>query len=300
MTDSPAGADVKNSADQNLYSCEIDPNDDFSSQGILFHWCKNDAAVLDVGCACGYMGKALHHYKHCRCWGIEYEPRHRREAAALGVYEEIAATDLNAVTPESLAAWRGRFDCIVMGDVLEHLISAAPVLAAMKELLAPEGELLVSLPNISHASIKAGLLLDQFRYTPHGLLDQTHLHFFTAENTAKLMCDAGVEITEARGTMMGIAGFTDGAAFSRLEPAILRRIFADVHSYICQYVCRVVPSRQSPGALLTHNLRKLDFKFDDFPPELRQYAERTMRQFAVGRPSGSYRLTSRTFDEVVI
>ena len=290
----------KNIMKRDLYYRELDVKDETTSQGVLFHWCRSGVSVLDVGCACGHLGKALHDHKNCRCWGIEYEPRHREIAAELGVYEEIVDTDLNHLTPESFAAWRGKFDTVIAGDVLEHLTGAQTALTKLKECLGAAGELLISLPNIAHASIKAGLLLDQFRYSTWGLLDRTHLHFYTAENVAELLSGAGVEIVEVRGTLIGINGFTDGAAFRLLEPAVLRHIFRDVHSYICQYVCRGVPSRLAPGELLRNNSRKLALSFADFPPELRQYAERTIREFAPESRSSGYTLAFRTFDDLVI
>jgi len=286
--------------EQVLYYRKVDPRDVTTSQGILFHWCRNAVAVLDVGCGCGHMGKALHDHKHCRCSGIEYDRSNRKVAEKLGVYEEIADTDLNHLTPQSLAAWRGKFDTVIMGDVLEHLLDARAALVGIKECLNPKGELLISIPNISHASIKAGLMLDQFRYSDIGLLDRSHLHFFTAENVAELMSNAGLEIVEATGTVLSVKGFTDGAAFARLDPAIRQYIFRDLHSYLCQYICRCVPSPRTPKELFGGNLRKLDFRFEDFPPELREYAERMLAESSPRSDASGYSFTSRTFEALVI
>ena len=283
------------------YDCVVTPDGENSTYGIMFKWIGRNSVVLDVGCARGYFGEALRKYRDSRCFGIEYDREMREEARARGVYEEIVDCDLNAATPETFAAWRGKFDRIIMGDVLEHLMSPLSAITALSSCLAPGGSFLVSLPNVAHASVKAELLLNRFRYTEQGLLDRTHLRFFTAESVANFMTDSALEIADAGATMMGIEGFSDGSAFGSLEPAVLRRILSNVHSYICQYVCRAVPSQLPAEELRRRNLGKLDLGFDDFPPVLRQYALEQLQKFhCLDCGTSDYRLTGKNFDDLVI
>ena len=283
------------------YNCVVVPENSNTTCWIMLNWIADHSVVLDVGCAGGYFGEALRRYKSCRCFGIEYDRERREEARALGVYEELTDDDLNYPDKCAFGKWKSKFDYIIIGDVLEHLADPLSVLSALKECVVPGGELLISLPNVAHASIKAGLMLNQFRYTEEGILDRTHLRFFTAENVAKFLSDAQLEIVDVKGTMLGIEGFTDGAAFDRLAPALLRHILQNVHSYICQYVCRTVPSQRTADELLRNNLQKLDLTFDSFPPVLRQYAGQMLQKFHCdGAASGGYRLVHRTFDDLVI
>jgi hypothetical protein len=85
----------------------------------------------------------------------------------------------------------GSLDCILFGDVLEHLVDPEDVLRRYRELLAPDGVVLASVPNVQHFSVVQGLLRGDFMYQPAGLLDATHLRFFTYMSYAKLMLDAG-------------------------------------------------------------------------------------------------------------
>ena len=259
------------------YNCDINSMHMNSSYGIMLNWCRNNTVVLDVGCSRGYFGEALSKYKSCRCFGIEYDRERREEAKARGVYEELTADDLNTPDERTFAGWKNKFDYIILGDVLEHLLSPLSALSALKQCIARGGELLISLPNVAHASIKAGLLLNQFRYTEEGFLDRTHLHFFTAENVADLLSDAQLEIIEATGTVMGFKGFTDGEEFYSLPIPVLMNIFQNVHSFVYQYVCRTVPSSRLPDELRQNNRRKLDFDFEALPLA-RKHAEMLIRQ----------------------
>ena len=283
------------------YNCVVAPENSNTTCWIMLDWIADHSAVLDVGCAGGYLGEALRRYKSCRCFGIEYDDERREEARARGVYEELSDDDLNHPAGCAFGKWKDKFDYIIIGDVLEHLMDPLSALSALKECIVPGGELLISLPNIAHASIKAGLMLNQFRYADEGFLDRTHLRFFTAENAAKFLSDAQLEIVDVKGTMMEIEGFSDGAAFDRLAPAILRHILRDVHSYICQYVCRTIPSQRTADELLRNNLRKMDLSFDSFPPVLRQYAGQMLQKYhCCGADPDGYRLVHHTFDNLVI
>src|SRR5205823_143462 len=87
----------------------------------------------------------------------------------------------------------GSIDCILFGDILEHLIEPGSVLRRLKPLLKPDGIILCSIPNVQHHSMIAALLRSDFQYAEAGLLDSTHLRFFTYSTFIKLLLDAGFE-----------------------------------------------------------------------------------------------------------
>ena len=82
-----------------------------------------------------------------------------------------------------------------MLDVLEHLVDPADVLRRVRSHLRPGGVGLVSLPNVAHWSVRKELAMGRFEYTPSGLLDETHLRFFTLHTGSALIEDAGWQIT---------------------------------------------------------------------------------------------------------
>jgi 2-polyprenyl-3-methyl-5-hydroxy-6-metoxy-1,4-benzoquinol methylase len=156
-----------------------------------------DKAVLDVGCASGYLAKALKD-RGCRVSGIEYMAEDAEKARPL--LEKLVVDDLTRI---DLVAEFGEaaFDDIVFGDVLEHLPDPLAVLKASVPLLRPGGSIVISLPNVAHGSLRLALLQGRWNYTPTGLLDATHLRFFTRDNLQVMLSEAGLTVEELRGTM---------------------------------------------------------------------------------------------------
>jgi 2-polyprenyl-3-methyl-5-hydroxy-6-metoxy-1,4-benzoquinol methylase len=135
--------------------------------------------VLDVGCGRGALGAALKEERPgARVFGIVYVAEAAEVAAAR--LDDVIVADLDAL--EALPDHWEPFDAIVCGDVLEHLRDPAHALGLLRDALAPEGVLVASIPNIKHWSVLYPLLVkDRFTYEDAGLLDRTHVHFFTLE-----------------------------------------------------------------------------------------------------------------------
>jgi len=113
-----------------------------------------------------------------RVHGLEYVP----DAAAVAAerLDDVFVADLDVL--EAVPAHWEQFDAIVCGDVLEHLRDPARVLRVLHGTLAPGGVIVASIPNIKHWTVLYPLLVhDRFRYEDAGLLDRTHVHFFTLE-----------------------------------------------------------------------------------------------------------------------
>jgi O-antigen biosynthesis protein len=147
--------------------------------------------VLECGCATGYISKVLKERYSCEVTGIELLPDAAKEAekyckrVLVGDLEEMDFTDL--LKDE-------RFDVITFGDVLEHLKYPADVLSKMRPLLAEEGYILASIPNIAHLSVLLELLNGRFDYRSSGLLDESHLRFFTKKSILSLFTKSGFKI----------------------------------------------------------------------------------------------------------
>jgi GT2 family glycosyltransferase/2-polyprenyl-3-methyl-5-hydroxy-6-metoxy-1,4-benzoquinol methylase/uncharacterized protein YukE len=90
------------------------------------------------------------------------------------------------------------FDYIILNDVLEHLLDPGEVLLRAKELLSADGSILVTIPNIAHNSVLIGLINDDFKYTELGLLDNTHIRFFTRKTFLEMSSEAGFIPTKER------------------------------------------------------------------------------------------------------
>ena len=149
--------------------------------------------VLDVGCASGYLGEALGGRK-CEMWGIEPDLKSFTIAQAKG-YKKIINSSIEEALP--LLGAEG-FDVIIVADVLEHLVNPNLTLNELKRFCKPNGKILVSLPNVAHYSVRQSLLFGKWDMTDTGILDRTHLHFFTLKTIKTLFKEAGWEIEALR------------------------------------------------------------------------------------------------------
>jgi len=146
--------------------------------------------LLDVGCGCGDFGRALK------------QERNIHEVCGIEVVERAAALARNAldrvlcmnVETEDLPFGDGYFDCITFADVLEHLRDPALVLRKCARALADDGVMLMSIPNVRFYQVVAMLLDGGWDYADAGILDRTHLRFFTARSMRKMIEDAGLEV----------------------------------------------------------------------------------------------------------
>ena len=148
--------------------------------------------VLEIGCALGATGGYLKAQHGSTVVGVEIDER-MAEVARTHL-DQVIVGDLNRTSLLDLVGDQ-RFDLIFFGDVLEHLIDPWATLAAARALLAAEGRIIVSLPNINHITTLASLVFRQrWPYRDRGLHDRTHLRFFTRKNLLELYDSAGLEI----------------------------------------------------------------------------------------------------------
>jgi 2-polyprenyl-3-methyl-5-hydroxy-6-metoxy-1,4-benzoquinol methylase len=144
--------------------------------------------LLDVGAAQGYLAEALT-ARGYEVTCLEGDPMLAAVASARGLNVVVADLD------NGLPALGGPFDVIICGDVLEHLKAPLAILKALTEQLAPSGRIVISVPNIAHLWVRLQLLLGRFEYTERGILDRTHLRFFTLTSFKRLLQEADLEIT---------------------------------------------------------------------------------------------------------
>ncbi|MDO4629116.1 MAG: class I SAM-dependent methyltransferase [Planctomycetia bacterium] len=259
---------------------------------IQFRMIPENSTVMDVGCASGKMGNVLRERKNCTLWGMEYNPFSIEKAEATGAYQKIFRTDLNQFDSETYAQLDSMFDVILFGDVLEHLVEPLEVLEKFKRFLKPDGYFVISLPNVSHISIKIDLLNNEFTYTPTGLLDCTHLRFFTHKTFPSFFGNLGLKILEATGTVIP----PKWKKFDRLPLSCRRLLLRDIHSWVFQYVLKVGISEDDVNVLEEHNRQKMAFTKNSLPSDIYFFNDRTHYYVNVYFPS----LRKFFFEEVEI
>jgi len=150
--------------------------------------------LLDLGAAGGHLGRAVRD----RCAFLAgVEPDAAMASSAREGYDDWRSADAL-----SCGEWTTPFDAVVCGDVLEHLAQPDILLARIHSWLRAGGTLLVSLPNVANVSIRAGLLLGRFPYAERGILDRTHLRFYTRRSAVDLVASAGFDVREIEATAM--------------------------------------------------------------------------------------------------
>jgi 2-polyprenyl-3-methyl-5-hydroxy-6-metoxy-1,4-benzoquinol methylase len=153
------------------------------------------AFVLDVGCWNGTLGRLLIREYGAIVDGIEQDAEQAATARAYG-YRVVDVADLNLGIPD---LGDRTYDFILFGDVLEHLVHPDVVLTAISSRLNCEGRVLISLPNIAFAGNRLSHLFGRWDYRDYGILDRTHLRFFTKRTMIKLVEGAGLRVTSVNG-----------------------------------------------------------------------------------------------------
>lgn len=173
--------------------------------------------VLDVGCDQGGFARTLRSVlPQVELVGID--PVAASVQAAEKTYDYV----LKGLFPDVLDADVAvePFDCIFFLDVLEHMTDPWSTLAAARRYLSPDGHVVASIPNIRHFPVAASLLFrGRFDYRENGVLDRTHLRFFTKRTMTTLFEDAGFKIER----MVGLYPFPTErrhAPFRLLRPVM--------------------------------------------------------------------------------
>ena len=155
--------------------------------------------VLDVGCGAGALGAALREERGIEVMGLELSP----DAAARARERLDAVVEANLDDLEELPFERGSFDAMVFGDVLEHLHDPHRLLRVLRPWLADHGALVCSIPNVAHWSVVLPLLTqDRWPYADAGLLDRTHVHFFTLTEAELMLRGCGFTLEAAATTTL--------------------------------------------------------------------------------------------------
>lgn len=152
-------------------------------------------SVLEIGCGGGATMKWVRTIRPVRyAAGVELFPA-AAEVAKL-VFDAVEVNDVNSAIYDFKER---KFDTILALDILEHLADPTSIVRRLYDMLKPGGIFIASVPNIAHYSVSLPLAFrGLWEYKDSGLLDRTHLHFFTRKSALALITDAGLEIADLR------------------------------------------------------------------------------------------------------
>jgi O-antigen biosynthesis protein len=190
--------------------------------------------VLEAGCASGHVSERLS-AQGCSVVGVEIEAGIVEPAMQWLERVIIGNIEENALWDELEGEY---FDTILFGDVLEHLKDPLATLRASAKHLTPSGTVVISAPNIAHADVKIALINGAFPYHEDGLLDRTHIHFFTKESLLALVRDAGMAVVEISRVTVPVFETELGVSRNDVDSVTLDSILRDRESETYQFVVK--------------------------------------------------------------
>lgn len=202
--------------------------------------------IVEVGCSTGGLAQALKSRRpDVHFVGLELDPK----AAELARHrcDQVLQLNVDQAGPEVFSALQGH-DCWVFGDVLEHLQDPWRVLAEVARVLAPGGCVVASIPNAQHWSLQVRLNMGAFQYEATGLMDRTHIRWFTRQTMLQMFEGAGLRVEAGVPCMVeeppireqALAGVRQMALALGHDPELAVR-----DAQPMQYALRAVPAAQA-------------------------------------------------------
>lgn len=163
---------------------------------LIRRYARRGGTLLDLGAAAGELGAAVRDH-FSRTLGFEYQVDCIGDLGRR--FDCAVVTDLEQVKrlPENL-------DAVVCADVIEHLRDPPAALGLIRSALREDGHAFISVPNVANITVRASLLFGMFNYQERGILDQTHLRFYTKRTFRRELEQAGFEIAALRGSSIPV------------------------------------------------------------------------------------------------
>ena len=212
--------------------------DSEDSLSIIADLIEPGQTLLDLGMGVGGLGQHLSQRYNIVADGVTLNQAEADIARAW--YRQVVVADLDRDDLRTLFGNK-RYDCIVCADVLEHLKAPEQILGQCKTLLNPGGRLLTSVPNAGYCGLVAELIQGDFQYRPEGLLDRTHLRFFTRTSLLRFHHENGWATQSLQTTQRSLLASEFSVAFDSLPPAVARYLLATPDALTYQFVSVLQP-----------------------------------------------------------
>ena len=230
---------------QSIYESNVDPLRPNDAHGISLQLVGQNKRVLELGAASGHVTKALKS-RHNTVTAVERDGRF--EATLAAVADSVLITDLDWLDLRQKLSGQ-TFDVVLAGDVLEHCQRPELVLLQLHDLLADDGYVVISLPNIAHADVRLALLTGKFEYRPTGLLDQTHVRFFTRDTITSFLNQNDFDVAEVFASTAALGTTEFGAPSPSIPREAIAFVQEDRDSQVYQYIVRAVPRSRRTNAV---------------------------------------------------
>lgn len=222
----------------NKYNFELDMTTNNSNSLILREMTPN-SDVLEFGPAHGRMTKYLKEVLNCTVSIVEKDLESGTQASSFSEYPLIGDYwgDIEKYNwLNNFKSLNKKFDYIIFADVLEHLYNPWEVLSSVKNVLKPDGNVLISVPNIAHNSVLIDLLNNKFEYREVGLLDNTHIRFFTQPSLLDMVNKSGLSVKKILDTYNAVENTEFLNSFEDIPGNVARFLKRREYGNVYQFV----------------------------------------------------------------
>ncbi len=225
-----------------IYRRDIRCGEEDSLSKIIRHLAPK-SYVLELGPATGYLTRFLKENLGCRVDCVEVCPEMAEEAKKYS--DRMLIADLEKVSLEEEFGTKV-FDFVILADVLEHVREDKRLLTSCAKVLKESGKCLVSVPNIAHASIFGELFAGRFEYSDEGLLDKTHVRFYTRRSIQRKLIEAGFDIRQIEAVIRLPEETEFRNSLSSLPIEVQRAILDLEDSLTYQFIIECTPRKGGP------------------------------------------------------
>lgn len=222
------------------YRTTVDPEAPNNPHSFAISMVGSGNRVLELGCSVGYVTEHLV-ARGNDVVGVEIDSAAAEEARRFAA--RVHVLDLDLLPASSIEP--GPFDVVLLGDVIEHLRDPVAVLRDLAGVLAPDGRFVISIPHVAHIDVRLMLLQGRWEYQQDGLLDRTHLRWFTREGLRGVLAEVGFVATRVERVVFGLGASLLPVDVVGVGSDIVRFAEADPEAYTYQFV--VEARRAGPG-----------------------------------------------------
>ncbi len=265
------------------YTANIHLEDENNTTTQIYNHVKENSLVFDVGCASGYFDEVLVKEKKCTVIGLEIDEKDAKKAENFCKF--VLRDDIESLSwEEKLKAYK--FDHIIFADVLEHLKDPAKTLSRLNKYLKPDGTVLVSIPNIAHVSIRLELLGGNFQREKTGILDDTHLQYFTKNSFIATASEAGYQARKIAAYSFDfpekwVKEYLEDLGFQATTKAL--KLLSSPEAVANQYFFELIPTGKARKAVTTedkpiYNVRKFLVSVEEDHKKFKEIHEREIQK----------------------
>ena len=222
---------------ESIYESQVDPLRPNDAHGISLQLIGKDKSVLELGAASGHVTRVLKDMNN-KVTAVERDGRFADILAEFA--DEVIITDLDWLDLRERLDGQ-KFDVVLAGDVLEHCSKPELVLLQIHDLLNPGGYVVISLPNIAHGDVRLALLRGEFNYRDTGLLDRTHIRFFTRNSIESFLNQNAFKLVEVFASTASIGTTEFGPPDSGIPIEAINFVQQDRDAMVYQYIVKATP-----------------------------------------------------------